>query len=276
MRAADPASFILNLMGCTSPGRAPVLVKVCGVVRTDDALCAVAAGANLIGVIFAKSKRQASVAQARDVVDAVRRFGERASAIKAPERQEDFSSRCGLLQKTCNRSPLVVGVFLDQLLEEVVEHASATGIDAIQLHGVETTDFVKDVRRHLPDVWIMKVLHIPTGDQASDYSVLQAQIESYCEVCDALLMDTAVGSASGGTGCIFDWEVARRVQEEWGVPVFVAGGLSADNVANLVTSIKPLGVDVASGVEDAPGHKNAQKTVSFVRNAKAGTTTERA
>lgn len=99
---------------------------------------------------------------------------------------------------------------------------------------------------------------------------LRKRLDSYSAVCDALLLDTALkgGGASGGTGAAFDWQVARRVQDEWGVPVIVAGGLNDGNVAELVSSAGPFGVDVSSGVEDAPGAKNPEKTSAYVRNAK--------
>jgi len=91
----------------------------------------------------------------------------------------------------------------------------------------------------------------------------------YCEVCDSILLDTAVkGSNSGGTGAAFDWAVVRVVQEQWQIPVIVAGGLTDANVAELVASVGPFGVDVASGVEDAPGIKNGEKTPRYVREAK--------
>ena len=98
---------------------------------------------------------------------------------------------------------------------------------------------------------------------------LRQRLLGFCEVCDSILLDTAVkGSHSGGTGAAFDWTLARVAQEEWQIPVIVAGGLTDVNVAELVTSIGPFGVDVASGVEDSPGIKNCEKTPRYVREAK--------
>lgn len=279
MRATDPGAAILEMM-CpeqlavlpVAPGA--VLVKVCGVVREDDARNAVAAGANLIGVIFAKSKRQASVEQAQAVVREVRRFGERAAAIVAPPfASGDLAGRCRSLRNACKRTPLVVGVFMNQPAEEVISSASAAGVDAVQLHGGEDSAFAAEVRRGLPGVWIAKVVHLPPrGDgevAGSELEALRSQLGVYAASCDALLLDTAVkGSHSGGTGATFDWQVVKKVQDEWGVPVIVAGGLEAGNVAELVATVGPYGVDVASGVEDSPGVKNEEKTSAYVRNAK--------
>jgi len=283
MRAPDPGAMILELMGSREEAASPalpvasgaVVVKVCGVVRPEDASCAVGAGANLIGVIFAKSKRQASVEQARSVADAVRRFGERTDLVQAaPRASESFAARCAELRGACRRTPLIVGVFMDQPLEEVVEKTQGAGCDAVQLHGKEDIAFVSQLRARLPHAWIFKVVHLPPrGDADADGEAsreqLRARLSEYAAVCDALLLDTAVkGSVSGGTGETFDWAVARQAQDVWGIPIIVAGGLTDQNVAELVTSARPFGVDVASGVEDAPGQKNAEKTSGYVRNAK--------
>jgi len=279
MRAADPGATILEMMGSSDGAVLPVepgavIVKVCGVVREDDARQAIAAGANLIGIIFAKSKRQISSEQAQIVVREVRRFGERTAAITTPATaSECLLERCGALRKACRRTPLVVGVFMDQPLEEVTAGASASGVDAVQLHGGEDVEYVAKLRISLPGVWLIKVVHLPPQAEAnatdSELQALRDRLGSYGAVCDALLLDTAVkGSSSGGTGAAFDWKVARRVQEEWKVPVIVAGGLNDGNVAELVAAAAPFGVDVASGVEDAPGEKNADKTSAYVRNAK--------
>mmetsp|Transcript_124728 Transcript_124728/g.233252 ORF Transcript_124728/g.233252 Transcript_124728/m.233252 type:complete len:591 (+) Transcript_124728:105-1877(+) len=291
MRAADPGAAILEMMGSPASGGvgsdavlpvAPgaVLVKVCGVVRPEDARGAVAAGANLIGVIFAKSKRQASVEQAQAVVREVRRFGERTAPVAtSPPAESEATAglvkRCHSLRIASRRTPLVVGVFMDQPMEEVVERASSTGVDAVQLHGGEDILFISELRSRLPSKWVVKVVHLPPrGDDAeaemtAKLEELRRKLDAYGDVCDALLLDTAVkGSNSGGTGAAFDWEVARKVQEDFGVPVIVAGGLTDANVGELVNSVRPYGVDVASGVEDAPGAKNADKTSAYVRNAK--------
>lgn len=290
MRAADPGAAILEMMGSPAHGAgsdavlpvAPgaVLVKVCGVVRPEDARGAVAAGANLIGVIFAKSKRQASVEQAQAVVREVQRFGERTAPVgtSLPAESEStagFVKRCRSLRLASRRTPLVVGVFMDQPMDEVVERASTTGVDAVQLHGGEDVPFISELRSRLPSTWVVKVVHLPPrGDDAeagmtAKLEELKSKLLAYGNVCDALLLDTAVkGSNSGGTGAAFDWEVARKVQEDFGVPVIVAGGLTDANVCELVNSVRPYGVDVASGVEDAPGAKNADKTSAYVRNAK--------
>jgi len=168
---------------------------------------------------------------------------------------------------------MVVGVFMDQPLEEIAEKATASGVDAVQLHGGEDLSFIKELRQRLPGTWVIKVIHLPPREEAGQSEVelgeLKRRLTSYGELCDALLLDTAVkGAHSGGTGAAFDWKVAQRVQEDWAIPIIVAGGLTDANVAELVGAVRPFGVDVASGVEDSPGVKNASKTTGYVRGAK--------
>jgi len=164
---------------------------------------------------------------------------------------------------------------MDQALEEVVERATAAGVDAVQLHGGEGTEFVEELRRRLPDAWVLKVVHLPPLSEKAetDFDELKSRLEAYGALCDAVLLDTSVkGGPSGGTGAAFDWQVARKAQEAWGLPIIVAGGLTDSNVGDLVASVGPFGVDVASGVEDAPGVKNAEKTSGYVRSAKRART----
>lgn len=285
MRATDVAAAIRDMMGEAIQAALPVppgsvVVKVCGVRRSEDAAFAIAAGANLIGVIFAKSKRQATLQEAQEVVETVRKFGERSQPILAPQFKdldenaspESFSARSAALRSACRSTPLVVGVFMDQSLEDVVEAATRAGVDAVQLHGREDVAFIKELRSKIPGKWVFKVLHIPAKSETQsgeELSLLRASLASFGSVSEALLLDTSVkGQVTGGTGEAFDWDMAKRTQDEWGYPVIVAGGLTASNVGDLVSSISPFGVDVASGVEDAPGVKNREATSAYVHRAK--------
>lgn len=292
MRAAEPGAAILEMMGQSdndlalpvAPGS--VVVKVCGVGRPEDAQCAVAAGANLIGIIFATSKRLVNAEQAKAVTEMVRKFGERtqpALASASPAANGDvgaaevgLSRRSCALRRACKRTPLVVGVFMNQPLDEVVAKAQAAGVDAVQLHGNEDVAFIHTLRAQLPGVWVLKVVHLPPrGDAAPEAETeeLRKRLLTFAPLVDALLLDTAVkGSVSGGTGETFDWQIARRAQVEMGIPIIVAGGLTEKNVAELVSAVHPFGVDVSSGIEDAPAVKNQEKMTGYVRAAKRART----
>jgi phosphoribosylanthranilate isomerase len=85
---------------------------------------------------------------------------------------------------------------------------------------------------------------------------------------DAYLLDSYVAGQQGGTGARFNWQLAVEAKK-FGKPIFLAGGLTAENVADAVHEVRPYAVDVSSGVEAAPGKKDPQKVREFIRNAKA-------
>jgi len=182
--------------------------------------------------------------------------------------------RCSLIRAASKRTPLVTGVFMDQPLDEIVDRVITVGLDAVQLHGGESVEFLAELIQRLPNTWVVKVVHLPPRGQQGieDEDALQklrSFLETYAAFCDAVLLDTSIkGGPSGGTGAAFDWQVVRQAQETWGIPVIVAGGLTDGNVGELISTVAPFGVDVASGVEDAPGIKCAEKTSAYVRGAK--------
>ena len=198
-----------------------MFVKICGITSEEDALLAVAMGADAIGFIFAPSSRQVAAGHVRDIV---RRL--------PPE-------------------VLTVGVFRDESPQRVAEVVNSVGLRAAQLHGHETVEHTKAVRAKVPFV----IKGFPAGDPA---------LERADEFgADAILLD----SHAPGSGQMFDWSLAE------GAPsnrrVILAGGLTPENVAEAIDRVKPWGVDVATGVEDGPGRKDARKVRDFIRNARA-------
>lgn len=149
-----------------------------------------------------------------------------------------------------------VGVFVDATADEIRRTIAASGIDTLQLHGRETPEFCA--------AW-------------SPYPVLKAFRVRGPESLEALpayrghswLLDSYVAGALGGTGQTFSWELAADAVRRGG-RVVLAGGLTADNVADAVRAVRPWGVDVSSGVESAPGRKDAARVRAFVRAAKSG------
>jgi phosphoribosylanthranilate isomerase len=147
----------------------------------------------------------------------------------------------------------VVGVFVNPKVAEVEEVARAVRLHMVQLHGEESPALVR--RMPLPTV---KALHVGKGS-------LDADAARYAGA-HALLLDTAQAGWGGG-GLAFDWRRARRVVKAR--PVLLAGGLTAENVGEAVALVRPLGVDVASGVEKRPGVKDEKKVMDFIRAARA-------
>ena len=146
---------------------------------------------------------------------------------------------------------LTVGVFRDEAPERVVDVLGSTGLTAAQLHGRETAEQTRWVRQRISVV----IKGFAGGDpgiaRAADYGA------------DMVLVD----SASPGSGKVFDWSLAEDVPA--GQRLVLAGGLTPDNVAEAMARVRPFGVDVATGVESKPGHKDARLVRAFVSAAKA-------
>lgn len=154
--------------------------------------------------------------------------------------------------------PLVarVGVFSDARPEEVAEAVARLGLTAVQFHGAESPEVCAAV-----SVPVIKTVGVGADTPLADF-------DRYRGVVAALLLDTVVGGASGGTGVAFDWyDVAGRLPG-W-APVIVAGGLGPHNVAEAVRVLRPYAVDVCSGVESAPGIKDHMLIESFCAAVRA-------
>lgn len=144
---------------------------------------------------------------------------------------------------------LRVGVFVDESEDEIRRAVDTASLDLVQLHRPLAEQDLASAARP-----IVAVAHVGTGSPV-------APPDSLLMRCRALLFDSAHGSAPGGTGTTFDWTaVAAR---PWPVPVFLAGGLTSDNVGRAIACGKPAAVDVASGVESAPGVKDAERLARF-------------
>jgi phosphoribosylanthranilate isomerase len=149
--------------------------------------------------------------------------------------------------------PLVlsVGVFVNEEAAVVQELAARVGLDWVQLHGQESPEYCRSLGRRVLKGFRMK-------DEAS----LQ-ELPAYRGAVQAFLLDTYKHGQTGGTGEAFNWELARKAKR-YG-PIVLAGGLTADNVAQAVATVRPQAVDVASGVEAAPGKKDPEKLRAFFR-----------
>ncbi len=198
-----------------------MFVKICGTTSEEDALLAVALGADSVGFIFAPSPRQIAPAVAGDIT------------------------------KRLPPEIITVGVFRDESKERVVEAVNRNGLKAAQLHGRETPETVAWVAERVP----MTIKAFPAGDpsvgRADEYGA------------DVIMLD----AASPGSGHVFDWALAGEAPD--GVRVLLAGGLDPGNVASAIARVKPWGVDVATGVERSPGHKDPAKLRAFILAARA-------
>jgi phosphoribosylanthranilate isomerase len=142
-----------------------------------------------------------------------------------------------------------VGVFVDEEAATVRELAARVGLDWLQLHGNESPEYCRSLGRR-----VIKGFRIKNQSSLADLAV-------YRDAVQALLLDTYIKGLPGGTGESFDWQLAREARQ-FG-PIILAGGLTPDNVAQAVTTALPVAVDVASGVEAAPGKKDPEKLRAF-------------
>ena len=200
----------------------PVSVKICGLATVDDVRACADAGANYMGLVFfEKSPRNITIPAAREL------------ALAAP---------LGLAK---------VALVVNPSDAELDAITGTVPLDMLQLHGRETPERVAEVKARygLP---VMKAVGIADGDDLP-------KLESYFGVADQILVDAKPpkgGELPGGNGLSFDWRlIAGR---RWPCPWMLAGGLTPENVAEAVKMTGAKQVDVSSGVEDAPGQKNAE------------------
>jgi len=197
-----------------------VRIKICGITNLEDALVAVEAGADALGFVFFQgSSRHISPEQATEVIRHLPPFVQ------------------------------TVGLFVNEELATVNVTADRCGLDIVQLHGEESSDYCAGVKRRVIKAFRVK-----------DASVLDEMAHYHVAAC---LLDAWSPTAHGGTGTTFNWEIAARAALSQ--RIILAGGLVPDNVAEAVARVNPYAVDVSSGVESAPGKKDAGLVSRFIR-----------
>ncbi len=222
-------------------------IKICANTNVEDALLAAKLGADALGFVFASSSRRVTPEQAGSITEQLPTDVER------------------------------IGVFDTHDAEEIVRTAEQARLTGVQLHG----GFDSGLIRRLADAFgssiqITQTLHwdtagaAPTTADALRVALRELRQE---QAVERVLIDSRVGSATGGTGVPFDWKRAAQVlREELGsLRLIVAGGLNPENVAEAIRSLEPWGVDVASGVERAPGKKDPKKLEAFFTKASDAT-----
>jgi len=149
-------------------------------------------------------------------------------------------------------SILKVGVFVNHELQSLLTIASETNLTAVQLHGDESPDYC----RQLKEMFVIKAFGAQDDLELRAYAV------------DAIMLDTKDDLLRGGTGRVFDWSIAQRANSSsahTSIPkLFLAGGLSPENVAAAIATVKPYAVDACSSLEETPGKKNHARMRAFV------------
>ncbi len=198
-----------------------MFVKICGITSEEDALFAVSMGADSVGFILAPSPRQIS------------------------------ADEVGHIIKRIPSEIITVGVFKDELKENVVKIVNKLGLSGAQLHGHETKDETQWIADRVQFVIKAFKAGQPMVKEFIDYGA------------DALLLD----SHAPGSGKVFDWSLAEDVEDN--SRLILSGGLTPENVADGIVATKPWGVDVSTGVEKAPGIKDPIKVKAFIEAARS-------
>ncbi|CAL3963353.1 hypothetical protein PZA11_000999 [Diplocarpon coronariae] len=259
MRAKDTARFIRELLGSSehalksSPG--PLLVKICGTRKVETAIEAIKAGADLIGMILVPGRgRHVPYKDAVAISKAVHKTRVTTGEIirdRVGSQASDFFANAAA--NISSHRPLLVGVFQNQSLEEVLELQKAYELDIVQLHGDEPLEWANLIP--VPVIRVFKPNQPGLGRRG--YHTVP-------------MLD----SASGGSGQQLDiGDVKYALAKDPGLQVLLAGGLTPENVANAVRSAGDLGdrilaVDVASGIEDG-GVQSTAKIQAFIKAAKS-------
>jgi phosphoribosylanthranilate isomerase len=221
------------------------LVKICGVSDPRHARAAAALGADFIGMVFAPSRRQVTIGDAKRI----------AAGLKAEAAGLRGGAPAAAIEEALkDRRPLVVGVFADQDPDTINEIADECGLDLVQLSGSEPWETCELINRP-----IFKCMKVREGEKVEE-------VREHLHDGAVVLLDPYVSGVYGGTGKTLDWDVAAEIAEER--PTVLAGGLNPGNVARAVATVHPWAVDVSSGVE-SDGVKDVEKIRAFIQAAKA-------
>lgn len=204
-------------------------IKICGITREQDAIAAVEAGVDAIGLVFySKSSRHIDSATAKKIADLAGPF------------------------------VTIVGLFVNASIAEVQSVTSRVGLNLLQFHGDENDKFCSQFQ--CP--YIKAVRMSPELD-------VQHQVAEFPS-SRGILFDAWSKDKYGGTGEVFNW---TRLSFLKGGPYVLAGGLTPDNVAEAIATVKPYAVDVSGGVEVSPGIKSPELIQQFVQRVKAASNT---
>jgi phosphoribosylanthranilate isomerase len=215
------------------------LVKICGITNLEDARAAIDAGADMLGFNFYRgSRRFIEPKKVRAITEALRPKAE-----------------------TPKRKVTIVGVFVNEPSpESVLGVANEAGLEAVQLHGDESVEFCRNLKVLLKERFLIKAFSAGDNfepEHATEYKV------------DAIMLDAFHSELRGGTGRLVDWSTARRTRAA--VPrLFLAGGLSPENVAAAIAAVEPYAVDACSSLESSPGKKIADRVRAFVCAVRSG------
>ena len=208
-------------------------VKMCGISKVETIPAVVEAKPDYMGLVFAPSKRQVTVDQAKILI-------------------EELHKQC--INHYDTKVVKTVGVFVNETLDNLVRIADTANLDAVQLHGDEDEAFIQSLKERT-NVEVWKAIQIRTAADTEKW------IDSSAEM---LLFDAYHKDERGGTGEVFDWSSLDAFER----PFMLAGGIDSTNVARAIRTVRPYGIDISSGIE-TNGVKDDEKITAFTKIVKS-------
>ena len=214
-------------------------VKMCGISKVETIPAVVEAKPNYMGLVFAPSKRQVTVDQAKTLVEELHKgCAKKYGSDTEPDKNDTIKT---------------VGVFVNETVDNLVTIANEANLDAVQLHGDEDETFIQSLKERT-NVEVWKAVQIRSA----------ADVEEWIDSsADMLLFDAYHKDERGGTGEVFDWSSL----DEFERPFMLAGGIDSTNVARAIRTVRPYGIDTSSGIE-TNGVKDDEKITAFTKIVK--------
>ena len=250
MRSPNKVEKLAYLYGpiCYTPK-----VKMCGISKVETIPAIVDAKPDYMGLVFAPSKRQVTVEQAKTLVDELHKqyektYGEATVPMNTDTAQDSQDSQEFVQGNSSFDKIKTVGVFVNETVENLLKIAEEVKLDVIQLHGDEDESFIQ-ILKEQSNVEVWKAVQVRSAADAEKW------IDSSA---DMLLFDAYHKDERGGTGEVFDWSSL----DEFERPFMLAGGIDSTNVARAIRTVRPYGIDISSGIE-TEGVKDNEKMKAF-------------
>ena len=215
-------------------------IKMCGISKVETIPAVVEAKPNYMGLVFAPSKRQVTVDQAKTLVEELHKgCAKKYGSDTEPDKNDTIKT---------------VGVFVNETVDNLVTIANEVNLDAVQLHGDEDETFIQSLKERT-NVEVWKAVQIRSA----------ADVEEWIDSsADMILFDAYHKDERGGTGEVFDWSSL----DEFERPFMLAGGIDSTNVARAIRTVRPYGIDTSSGIE-TNGVKDDEKITAFTKIVKS-------
>lgn len=215
-------------------------VKMCGISKVETIPAVVEAKPDYMGLVFAPSKRQVTVDQAKTLVKELHRgYAQKYGSDTEHDKNDTIKT---------------VGVFVNETVDNLITIANEANLDAVQLHGDEDEAFIQSLKERT-NVEVWKAIQIRSA----------ADVEKWIDSsADMLLFDAYHNDERGGTGEVFDWSSLDAFER----PFMLAGGIDSTNVARAIRTVRPYGIDISSGIE-TNGVKDDEKITAFTKIVKS-------